>query len=65
VLLRFQGGFLDGLEEDSPSTPALLHRTRHSGDTVPSTENLERDATYELVHIDYTAGVALYVLVED
>jgi hypothetical protein len=72
LILRFDGGPMDGLEEEqaSGSPPALIFRTPPVSAIVRAMETArygeeppDFGATYELVDVDYVADVATYQLV--
>jgi hypothetical protein len=69
MILRFEGGPMDGLGEDLPggSPPHLIFRTPPVSAIVQAIETArygeepsDFGATYELVEIDYLGGVATY-----
>ncbi len=69
MILRFDGGPMDGLEEDLPrgSPPHLIFRTPPVSAIVRAMETArygeqppDFGATYELVDVDRVAGVAMY-----
>jgi hypothetical protein len=66
MLLRFEGGPVDGLEESSNSAPTTLFRSPRMSEMLRATETAEQTevplfgALYELVHFNEIIGVALY-----
>jgi hypothetical protein len=67
MLLRFEGGPVDGHEESSNTAPSVLFRTPPMSDILRAAETADEGtemplfgARYELVHFDEVAGVALY-----
>jgi hypothetical protein len=62
MLLRFEGGPCDGLEEESDTTPYTLVRTLHAPGR-PKPWALDRSvpmATYELAEVDIAREIATY-----
>jgi hypothetical protein len=67
VILRFEGGPLDGLAEESVDAPYLLFRTPPIGELVQAVEtaddageDVDFGATYVLAEVDRVAGLARY-----
>jgi hypothetical protein len=72
MLLRFEGGPLDGLEESSNSSPAILFRGPPASEMLYLLQTADLDeatppfgAFYELVNMDILAGIALYFPIEE
>jgi hypothetical protein len=67
VILRFEGGPMDGLEEESVDAPFLLFRTPPVGEIVRAVETADDaeeppdfGATYVLAEVDRVAELARY-----